>query len=200
MHPRNASAPSTPPTAQSWHFRVHATRTRSLALAAAFATVGAETLLCGRHRFHCLALQIRHQRQLTRIRSLSRRTRRAVAARVFAHLLGAERERRPPSFSFRCHLTPRGRGFRCCAGSLGRSSKARCAEQQRRGAAAHRRCPTAVPTESLPYPAAILLLPPSSPRGRLRRAGPALLARAPLPVPSRQRTDGQLGLAEVGCG
>ena len=48
--------------------------------------------------------KIRHQRQLTRIRSLSRRTRRAVAARVFAHLLGAERERRPPSCSFRCHL------------------------------------------------------------------------------------------------
>ena len=32
-------------------------RTRSPALAAALATAGSETLLCGRHRTHCLALQ-----------------------------------------------------------------------------------------------------------------------------------------------
>ena len=179
---------------------VHATRTRSLALAAAFAPVGSETLLCGRHRFHCLALQ-NSTPAPTDSHSL------ALTAHVVLLLLGSSRTYLEQSASvgrlrvlFAATLTPRGRGYRCCAGSLGRSSKARCAEQQRRGAAAHQRCPTAVPTESLPYPAAILLSPPSSPRGRLRRAGPALLARAPLPVPSRQRTDGQLGLAEVGCG
>ena len=57
MHPRNTFAP--PHQSLRSHcisHRVHATRTRSLALAAAFAAVGSETLLCGRHRSHCLAL------------------------------------------------------------------------------------------------------------------------------------------------
>ena len=87
-------------------------------------------------------------------------TRRAVAARVFAHLFGAERERRPPSLVL-FSLPPRRRAVAtldAVPGSLGRSSKARCAEQQRRGAASHLRWPTAVPTESLPSPATILHL------------------------------------------
>ena len=104
----------------------------------------------------------RHQRHLTRTRSLSL-TLRAVAARVFAHRLGAPAAL---SCSFRCHVTstPRGRDSRCCVGSLGHSVTTRCAEQQRRGAASHRRWPTALPTESfVPPPPSISL---NSPRDR----------------------------------
>ena len=107
---------------------------------------------------------IRHQRHLTRIRSLSRRTRRAVAARVFAHLLGAERASAASRVLFPATSTPRGRGYRCCAGPLGRSLTTRCAEQQRRGAASHRRWPTALPTESFVPPPPSISPPPSSPR------------------------------------
>ena len=99
-----------------------------------------ETLLCGRHRFHYSLSMIRHQRQLTRIRSLSRRTRRAVAARVFAHLLGAERERRPPSCSFRCHLD----AARSWLSMLRRLSRSQLQGSLRRAAKARRSRTSAV--------------------------------------------------------
>lgn len=155
-------------------------RTRSPALAAALATAGSETAL--RPPSHSLPRSAGLDTSATWPAPARSRSRFVLS------LLGSsliDSERRPPlSCSFRCHVTstPRGRDSRCCVGSLGHSVTTRCAEQQRRGAASHRRWPTAVPTEKMPSipPQPSISPPPSSPRDRLRRARPALLAHAAL--------------------
>ena len=141
---------------------------------------------------------IRHQRHLTRIRSLSRRTRRAVAARVFAHLLGAERERRPPLVFF--SLPPRRRAVAAIDAAPALSAVASPLAAQSSKGEAQPRIGGGRPL--CRRKASSRHHRPSHRRrlrhDRLRRAGPALLARSSLSSASSERPPGIVRVSQ-GC-